>query len=167
MPVLSLALSWESTCSQTRVCVPLLRDHLLFNFTLTPSGWISVSLIGPIPSYTRASIYPLHNPRLSPALGSLFISILPQGSFLSQRRFRGSLRDKSALQNIPLVEEKKNSESFSLLTLKKKKRKQMSLVTLFGISLYLTHVPCYGKRAIITEGLKSSATCPEVWRNWC
>lgn len=34
----------------------------------------------------------------------------------------------------------------------------MSLVTLFSIFLYLTHAPCYGKRAITTDGLKSSVT---------
>lgn len=84
-------------------------------------------------------------PWLSTAPGSLFISILPQGSFLSQRRFRGSLRDKSALQSIPLVGETIFRKLFSPY-FKKKKRKQLSLVTVFGISLYLTHVPCYGKR---------------------
>lgn len=165
MPVLSLALSWESTSSRTRACVPLLTTFYLTLDWHLHDGLLFHELAQSLLISMQAFIL-CTTPWLSTAPGSLFISILPQGSFLSQRRFRGSLGDKSALQSIPLVGETIFRKLFSPY-LKKKKRKQLSLVTVFGISLYLTHVPCYGKRAITTEGLQPSVTCPGVWRSWC
>lgn len=67
------------------------------------------------------------------------ISIPPQGSFLSQTPLRGSFRDKSALQSIPLVRGKIFRRLFfPHFKKKKKKRKGLNLVAAFGISLYLT-----------------------------
>lgn len=120
MPVLSLALSWESTSSRTRACVPLLTIFYLTLDWHLHDGLLFHELAQSLLISMQAFIL-CTTPWLSTAPGSLFISILPQGSFLSQRRFRGSLRDKSALQSIPLVGETIFRKLFSPYFKKKKK----------------------------------------------